>query len=51
MAVSYEFRQTGLRGDNGRMAELKTKPTDVDPRAFLESIPDAARRQDCAEVF
>lgn len=51
MAVSYEFRQTGPRSDNGRMAELKTKPTDVDPRAFLESIPDPARRQDCAEVF
>ena len=33
------------------MAELKTKPTDVDPLAFLESIPDPARRQDCAELF
>ncbi len=51
MAVSYESRQTGLRGDNGRMAELKTKPTDTDPLAFLESIPDPARRHDCAEVF
>lgn len=33
------------------MAELKTKPTDADPLAFLESIPDPARRKDCGELF
>lgn len=33
------------------MAELKTKPSAADPLAFLEAIPDRARRQDCADLF
>ena len=51
MAVSYGPRVSGSPGDNGCMAELKTKPTDADPVAFIESIPDPARRQDCADLF
>ncbi|MCZ7557208.1 MAG: DUF1801 domain-containing protein [Bacteroidia bacterium] len=33
------------------MAELKTRPTEVDVHAFLESIPDAARREDCKVLY
>ena len=33
--------------DNGRMAELKTKPTDASVKEFLDAIPDEDRRADC----
>lgn len=32
------------------MAELKTKPTDESVNAFLASIPDENRRQDCYTI-
>jgi hypothetical protein len=31
-------------------AENKTKPTDVDPAAFIAAIPDEKRRVDCAAL-
>ena len=33
------------------MAELKTKRTDASVDAYLDSIPDEARRQDCRTVI
>ena len=33
------------------MAELKTKPTKVSVGKFLESVPDASRRQDCKALI
>ncbi len=33
------------------MAELKTKPTDHDVKAFLNAIPDEKRRQDCFTIL
>jgi hypothetical protein len=32
------------------MAELKTRETDASVAAFLDAIPDAARRADCRQV-
>ena len=32
------------------MADNKTKPTDASVRAYLDAIPDAARRQDCETI-
>lgn len=32
------------------MADNKTKPTDASVRAYLDAIPDAARRQDCEAI-
>lgn len=32
------------------MAENKTKPTDASVQAYLDAIPDAARRQDCEAI-
>ena len=33
------------------MAELKTKPTSASPRAFVDAIPDEARRRDCRTLL
>jgi hypothetical protein len=33
------------------MAENKTKPTDVDPRAFVDQVVNAQRRQDGQELI
>jgi Domain of unknown function (DU1801) len=33
------------------MAELKTKPTKVSVSKFLESVPDASKRQDCKALI
>jgi hypothetical protein len=33
------------------MAEPKTKPTEASVSAFLDKVPDAARRQDCRTVL
>jgi hypothetical protein len=33
------------------MAQLKTRPTESNVRAFLDSIPDAARREDCYALY
>jgi uncharacterized protein DUF1801 len=33
------------------MAELKTKPTTVSVSKFLESVPDASKRQDCKALI
>lgn len=33
------------------MAELKTKPTDVDVSAFLDRVPAEERRRDCFELL
>lgn len=32
------------------MADNKTRPTDASVRAYLDAIPDAARRQDCEAI-
>lgn len=32
------------------MAENKTRPTDASVQAYLDAIPDAARRQDCEAI-
>jgi hypothetical protein len=49
--VERQRRQMSRCLGDGPRTENKTKPTDVDPRAFVDQVANAQRRQDSLELL